>query len=467
MHHVQVAHYYLSALVARSNITICFVFNEPTMGITVVAPIRGEGSILILMKLAPDCVVAVMNESFCIKNTTPIRLVSRKPNRKFNIIQQNVPVQGQIGDLYHLMLEWTWWQLLLATTIVYIIIHIVFALLLFADTEGIIGVNDTYTTGGKYYLCICFSVQILSTVGYGSPLAPSSIYIQTIVIVESYFSILFIAVLTAFIVNKLQRPTRISRNILFSTVAVVNQLTSDFIDDPSDRLTKGYFDVGQFPTLVVRCVNVRKPLLISSSMKLLLLRRETMDGRTLPQVLEEHEQEVPVDTRFVLRVHELDFELFQQFGRPRQLNYSTPQLPLPWVLFHTINPQSPLWGISKQTLKDPNNLFEIIIVLDGVDEAVSMNVQGRWSYLPSDIRWNSYFTPMVRPNHDTGKYEVHYSDISCYVELDQVPMDEHANTIIPEDRDLVARKSDSIEMDTELLERKSISVERALASAMH
>jgi hypothetical protein len=44
----------------------------------------------------------------------------------------------------------------------------------------------------------------------------------------------------------------------------------------------------------------------------------------------------------------------------------------------------------------------------------------RYSYLPSDIRWNSYFTPMVRPNHDTGKYEIQYSDISCYVELDQV-----------------------------------------------
>jgi hypothetical protein len=33
-------------------------------------------------------------------------------------------------------------------------------------------------------------------VGYGTPLAPKSLYVQTVVSVESYFSILFIAVLT-------------------------------------------------------------------------------------------------------------------------------------------------------------------------------------------------------------------------------------------------------------------------------
>jgi len=436
----------------------------------------------------------MMKKSFSVKQQAPIRLISRKPDRKFNILQQNVPVDGRLADFYHLMLEWSWWELTAVFTVGYAVIHLFFAGLFYADAYGLYGIDETQTNIGRYYLCLCFSVQTLSTVGFGSPLAPKSIYVHSVVTVEAYFSILFIAVLTAFIVNKLQRPTRISRNILFSTVAVINQLTADFIDDPGMELTKGYFDVGQFPTLIVRCCNVRKPLLISSSVKLLLLRRETMDGRTLPQVLEANDNEVPVDTRFVLRIHELDFELFQQFGRPRNLNYSTPQLPLPWTLFHTINPSSPLWGITKRSLADPNDLFEIIIVLDGVDEAVSMNLQARWSYLPSDIRWNSYFVPMVRPNHETGKYEITYSDISCYVELDQVPMDEMANTIIPEDEDLVERK-DSIEMlytdrshrhafghkhrveshstpertsiSHEAEERMSISVERALQTPMH
>lgn len=77
------------------------------------------------------------------------------------------------------------------------------------------------------------------------------------------------------------------------------------------------------------------------------------------------------------RMHELPFELFQQYGRPRNLNYSTPQLPLPWTFVHAINPQSPLWGLSSKSLEDPNNLFEVIILIDGVDEAVSMSVQAR------------------------------------------------------------------------------------------
>jgi hypothetical protein len=75
----------------------------------------------------------------------------------------------------------------------------------------------------------------------------------------------------------------------------------------------------------------------------------------------------------------------------------------------------------------------------------------------------------------------------------QVPMDQHANTIIPEDIDLVQRKSDSIELQDrrsidrrpvtilphrthshartshsqEMEERMSISVERALQIPMH
>lgn len=75
----------------------------------------------------------------------------------------------------------------------------------------------------------------------------------------------------------------------------------------------------------------------------------------------------------------------------------------------------------------------------------------------------------------------------------QVPMDQHANTIIPEDVDLVQRKSDSIELQDrrsidrrpvtilphrthshartshsqEMEERMSISVERALQIPMH
>eukprot|EP01117_Protostelium_nocturnum_P010429 TRINITY_DN3755_c0_g1_i1.p1 TRINITY_DN3755_c0_g1~~TRINITY_DN3755_c0_g1_i1.p1 ORF type:complete len:395 (-),score=99.26 TRINITY_DN3755_c0_g1_i1:226-1410(-) len=394
-----------------------------------------------------------MRTSHPVKGTKPIRLISRKSNRHFNIVQNGIPVDSQIADIYHVMLEWTWWQLTLLFTAVYFIIHVFFGLLFFADSNGIFGTDESDSGIKRFYLAFCFSVQTLSTVGYGTPLAPKSLYVQTMVIIESYFSILFIAVLTAFIVSKLQRPTRIGRNVIFSNVAVVNQVTSDFIDDPAYP-AKGYFDVGQFPSLIVRCANVRRPLLISSSVKLLLLRRETMDGRTLPKVLEDYGGEVPDDIRFVLRMHELDFELFQQYGRPRQLNYSTPQLPLPWTLTHTINPVSPLWGLSQASLQDPNNLFEIIVVVDGVDEAVSMNVQARYSYLQSDIKWNTYFVPMVRPNYETGKYEVNYEVLSSYVELDQVKVDSNLNTIIPESTDLVES-------------RRSVSLDYAMRKPMH
>ncbi|PRP83754.1 inward rectifier potassium channel 2-like isoform 3 [Planoprotostelium fungivorum] len=346
-----------------------------------------------------------MRSHHAVKGSRPIRLVSRKGFRRFNISQYGIPINSTL------------------------------------DWEGINGIDSTQSNVHKLYLCICFSVQTLSTVGFGTPLAPLTFYALTLVIIETYFSILFVAVLTAFIVTKLQRPTRISRNVVFSEIAVINQVSSTFVDDMKVPITRGYFDVGQFPCLILRCANTRRPLLINSSAKLLLLRKETMDGRSLPQALKDHGGQLPDNFRFVLRMHELPFELFQQLGRPRNLNYSTPQLPLPWTFTHTINPQSPLWGTTQADLTDPNNLFEIILVIDGVDEAVSMSVQARYSYLPSDIRWNSYYVPMVKANYKTGVYEVDYSKLSSYVELDKVQVDSNMNAILPERPDLIERPS--------------------------
>jgi len=375
-----------------------------------------------------------------VKGTRPIRLVSRRGNRRFNITQFGIPVDSQLGDLYHVLLEWTWWKLSGFVTILYAALHIIFGLIFYINWQGVSGIDDTQSNPHKLFLCICFSIQTLSTVGYGTPLAPLSYYAQTVVIFETYLSIVLTAIFTAFIVSKLQRPTRIGRNVIFSEVAVINQVTLSFIDDQAIAITKGYFDVGQFPCLILRCANTRRPLLINSSAKLLLLRKETMDGRTLPQALQDSGGELPDNFRFVLRMHELPFELNQQHGRPRNLNYSTPQLPLPWTFTHTINPQSPLWGVTQQDLSDPNNLFEVILVLDGVDEAVSMGVQARYSYLPSDIRWNSYFVPMTKANHKTGVYEVDYKQLSSYVELDKLPFDSNRSAILPENTNLVEER---------------------------
>jgi len=95
----------------------------------------------------------------------------------------------------------------------------------------------------------------------------------------------------------------------------------------------------------------------------------------------------------VYQLHELDFELNYQLGRPRKIDTSVPLLPLPWTVVHRIDKSSPLFGLTEEMLEESH--VEIIAVMDGVDEATSSNLQARWSYTPDDIVWGAKFTSMV------------------------------------------------------------------------
>jgi hypothetical protein len=114
----------------------------------------------------------------------------------------------------------------------------------------------------------------------------------------------------------------------------------------------------------------------------------------------------------VERIHELEFEMTCQLGRVRGINYSLPYLALPWTIRHTINDKSPLYGIHPNQWLTPENDFELIVVLDGVDEGVSMNVQARWSYLPEEIIWGARFV------------SIHYYSFCCYCRIMKMLFDD-------------------------------------------
>ena len=57
----------------------------------------------------------------------------------------------------------------------------------------------------------------------------------------------------------------------------------------------------------------------------------------------------------------------------------------PITICHEINKESPLYGISKESLETAR--FEIIAILEGVVESVGSTTQARTSYLPTEILW--------------------------------------------------------------------------------
>jgi len=231
-----------------------------------------------------------------------------------------------------------------------------------------------------------FSVQTMGTIGYGY-YYPKGPYLNTVVTFQSWFSMVVNAILTGLIITKIQRPARLRYTIEFSKVGVINNVIPTFVMDNKDWLPTGEYKPGNM-VFAFRIFNLRKRLLCMPELRLFLLHKTP-------------KQEY--------KITEMEYEINQQLGRPRGDGMSKPHLQLPWTITHKIDALSPLFSKSYQDMIDEQ--FEIISVLDGVDELTSLNFQCRWSYLPTEIRWHHDFLPMLHRN-ERGEFVADYNNLS-------------------------------------------------------
>jgi len=108
-------------------------------------------------------------------------------------------------------------------------------------------------------------------------------------------------------------------------------------------------------------------------------------------------------------IYELDFDINRQVGLARADTFSKPYLQLPWTVVHTIDQHSPMYGKTKAEMM--NLEYEIICVMDGVDELSSLNFQCRWSFTPEEIIWEHKFVPLVTRTKE-GAFQIDYQRIS-------------------------------------------------------
>jgi inward rectifier potassium channel len=64
-------------------------------------------------------------------------------------------------------------------------------------------------------------------------------------------------------------------------------------------------------------------------------------------------------------------------------------LPLTWTVVHPIDENSPMYGETLESLR--KNQAEFIVLLGGLDEAISAQVNQRTSYTPDEILWGARF----------------------------------------------------------------------------
>jgi inward rectifier potassium channel len=249
-----------------------------------------------------------------------------------------------LRDLYHQVLTMPGWGLPLILAGAYLGANAVFACLYMA-AGGVVGMDR-----GSFADAFFFSVQTLSTIGYGA-MTPKSLAANLIVTVEAWFGLGLVAVSTGLIFARFSRATA---RVMFSRVAVITEFEG-------------------VPTLMFRAANQRGNQILEAEVMLNLLRQvSTEEGHT-----------------------------FRRFQELRVERARTPMFALTWTVMHAIDETSPLYGATAEDLK--NWQAEIVIVLSGADDIFAQRIHARHSYLPDEIIWNQQFEDVLSIDDDGNR----------------------------------------------------------------
>src|SRR5437667_4638389 len=193
------------------------------------------------------------------------------------------------ADISHRCMTASWPAFIAGAALVFVAFNAVFAVFYWIGNQPISNVP-----GGAYIDYLYFSIETLSTAGYGD-MHPQTHYGHFIATVELFTGIFSMSLMTGLIFARFARP---NARLLFAENPVIS------IHDGE-------------PTLMVRFANERNTLIGNATARLWMLRNEeTREGRTT--------------RRFT--------ELLLQRSE-------SPALVLSWTLYHVIDETSPLYGL--------------------------------------------------------------------------------------------------------------------------
>lgn len=338
------------------------------------------------------------------------RLVCRKPFHKINARVRGKPMFFKLRNAWHSLLQLKWWKLFLVLTGIWTLCHLIFGLLFFFEASRNLGaIQNIHDPADRmiwvFFKCFFFSVQSGQTIGYGwwAPLTP---YSNTIVTIDAFAFMAFQIAFTGLIVAKLSRPSLMARRIIFSEVAVVSRHI-EYYKGGADSLDTGYYSRdGKLFSLQFRVCNAGRTMLAAAQFRLLLLthtpagsapppsdpplhsaRSIVPFGTSMPSLspplpfaaaaaaavvvprgkekaraIPEEAPIEPVTVGHAWKMDELNFDLNGMRGRIRGTCMSTPLLPLPWSITHTIDQWSPLYGLTLRDLEARH--AEIIAIVE-------------------------------------------------------------------------------------------------------
>ena len=241
------------------------------------------------------------------------------------------------ADISHRCMTASWPAFIGGAALVFIAFNAVFAMLYWIGNQPISNVP-----GGAYIDYLYFSIETLSTAGYGD-MHPQTHYGHFIAATELFTGIFSMSLMTGLIFARFSRP---NARLLFADHPVISS------------------HEGQ-PTLMVRIANERHNIIGNATAKLWLLRDVvSKEGQSLRRFFE-----LPL----VRNEH--------------------PALALSWTLYHVLDEQSPLYGLNADDFSDLS--VSLVVVVTGYDVVAAQTVHARRSYDHTDIRFGQRYADIL------------------------------------------------------------------------
>jgi inward rectifier potassium channel len=271
------------------------------------------------------------------------RIVNR--DGTFNVRRHGRRLQD--FHLYQFFIRLSWPVFFAVVLTAFLVITLSFTGLYFAAGIGGLQGVPAGSPLGTFLQVFFFSVQTLTTVGYGG-IAPRGVGVNVVASIEAMMGVLGFAFSAGLLYGRFSRP---NARILFSSRAIVAPYQGG-------------------TGLQFRIANQRANALVDIQATVVLM---TVQG-------------TGTEARRVYAKLELERE-------------SIFFLPLTWTVVHPIEAGSPLFGKSVETLAA--EAAEIMVLLRGFDDTFSQVVNSRFSYRFDEILWGYRFTPAFH-NDENG-----------------------------------------------------------------
>lgn len=266
---------------------------------------------------------------------------------------------------YHTMLNIPRWKFMFIILLFYFLVNCFFAALyLFIGIEHLDGAR-VYTPWDKFGQAFFFSIQTLTTVGYGH-ISPTGFFASMVAAVEALFGLLSFAIATGLFYGRFSMP---KAHILFSKEALIAPY--------------------------------------KENQKALMIRLTPYKNANLTDV----------EARFTLGIQAQEsrgssnqfYNLELELDKINSLNLS-------WTLVHPITIDSPLYEFTEQDYAGIKG--ELIVFIKAFDDMFSNTVVKRTSYTFDEFVYGAKFEPMFSRNEDNTKTILHIDKLNAYQKVE-------------------------------------------------